>query len=200
MDEFPEFSRSVIETLRQPMEDGTIVVSRAGGTFTFPADFILLASMNPCKCGYYPNRNKCNCTDQDVRKYLDRVSGPIMDRMDICVHMNPVTFYELKLSQIQESSGEIKRRVEQAVQIQRERYKDDDIHFNGQLSGKNIEKYCLLGQKERTLMEQIYDKFDLSVRGYEKIMKVARTLADLKGQKEISTSEIAEAVSFRWQK
>lgn len=197
MDEFPEFSRGVIETLRQPMEDGKVTISRAGGTFTFPADFMLLASMNPCKCGYYPDRNKCNCTERDVKKYMEKISGPIMDRMDLCVHMNPVAFYDLNKEQKQESSATIKKRVDNAVMIQRERYKNERINFNGQLSGKNIEKFCPLGKEEMTLMEQIYNKFDLSVRGYEKIIKVARTIADLKGKRNISTLEIAEAVSFR---
>lgn len=197
LDEFPEFSRNVIETLRQPMEDGNVVISRAGGTFTFPADFMLLASMNPCRCGYYPDRNKCNCTERDVKKYREKISGPILDRMDMCVHMEPVQFYELKSSGSQESSEDIKRRVNHAVEIQRERYKDSDINFNSQLSGKNIIRYCPLDQSELVLMEQIYKKFELSVRGYEKIVKVARTIADLKGRKKISSAEIAEAVSFR---
>lgn len=197
MDEFPEFSRGVIETLRQPMEDRKIVVSRSGGTFEFPADFMLLASMNPCKCGYYPDRNKCDCTERDVKKYMEKVSGPIMDRMDLCVHMNAVAFYELKDKKEQEDSATIKKRVNRAAEIQRERYKDENINFNGQLTGRNIERFCPLGKKERELMEQVYEKFDLSVRGYEKIIKVARTIADLKGKEKISVSEIAEAVSFR---
>ncbi|MFQ9514958.1 MAG: YifB family Mg chelatase-like AAA ATPase [Eubacterium sp.] len=197
MDEFPEFSRGVLEMLRQPMEERQVVVSRAGGSFTFPADFMLVASMNPCKCGYYPDRNKCSCTERDVKKYLQKISGPIVDRIDLCVQMNPVAFGELKSEQVREKSREIKKRVDCAVQIQHERYQNDNINFNGQLSGKDIEKYCPLGKKERSLMEQIYEKFCLSVRGYEKIIKVARTLADLKDKKEISTSEIAEAISFR---
>ena len=197
LDEFPEFSRSVIETLRQPMEDGNIMVSRSGGTFTFPADFILLASMNPCRCGYYPDRNRCNCTERDVKKYLEKVSGPILDRMDLCIHMNPVAFYDLKDKNVQESSAGIKKRVEAAVKMQRERYHNTSIHFNGQLSGRDLAEYCPLGKEEHALMEQIYEKFELSVRGYEKIIKVARTISDLKGQENISTSDIAEAASFR---
>ena len=111
MDEFPEFSRAVMETLRQPLEDRKIVVSRANGTYSFPADFVLMASMNPCRCGYYPDRNKCNCTENDVKKYLEKVSGPILDRMDLCVHMNPVSFMEIKSDKEQESSEEIRKQM-----------------------------------------------------------------------------------------
>ena len=105
MDEFLEFSRGVMEALRQPLEDREIVISRAGGTFRFPADFLLLGSMNPCRCGYYPDRNKCNCTEQEVKKYLEKISGPILDRIDLCVHMNPVSFWDIRDEQEQESSG-----------------------------------------------------------------------------------------------
>lgn len=197
MDEFPEFSRNVLEGLRQPLEDREIVVSKAGGTYTFPADFMLLASMNPCRCGYYPDRNKCKCTERDVQKYLEKISGPIMDRIDLVVHMNPISFYELKDKRQQESSAEIRKRVSEAVSIQRERYKNEKNDFNSGLSGKLLEEYCGLGNKEKALMEQIYDTFKLSVRGYEKVLKISRTIADLKGKKNIGESEIAEAVSFK---
>lgn len=197
MDEFPEFSRKVLETLRQPLEEGKVVVSRTGGTFTFPANFILLAAMNPCRCGYYPDRNKCECTERDVKKYLEKVSGPILDRMDLCVHMNPVPFYELNKEDKQESSKDIRRRVNKAVEIQRERYKSEKINFNSQLEGNMLEKYCHLDKKERELMEQIYYCLGLSVRAYGKVLKVARTIADLKEKEKIGEEEIGEAVSFR---
>ncbi len=197
MDELPEFSRKVMETLRQPLEDGTVFVSRTGGVYEFPAEFILLAAMNPCRCGYYPDRNKCSCTERDVKKYLEKVSGPILDRMDLCVHMNPVSVFELKKGEEAEKSDEIRKRVNRAVKLQRERYQGCGFRFNSRLVGKNIEKYCPLGSEERRLMEQIYDKFQLSVRAYEKIIKVARTIADLKEKENITTDDIAEAVTFR---
>ncbi len=197
MDEFPEFSRGVIESLRQPMEEGKILVSRSGGSYAFPARFVLVAAMNPCKCGYYPDRNRCSCTIQEVRKYLDRVSGPIFDRIDICARMNAVEFRDIKNGSKQESSAQIKKRVQEAALIQRERYKNEEISFNGQLKGALIRKYCPLGKKENEVMEQIYHTFSLSVRGYEKILKVSRTIADLCGNKNISESDIAKAAGFR---
>lgn len=197
MDEFPEFSRNVLETLRQPLEEGKVVVSRSGGSFIFPANFILLAAMNPCRCGYYPDRNKCDCTERDVKKYRDRVSGPILDRIDLCVHMNDISFGELNTKEKQESSDTIKQRVNQAVKMQRDRYKNEKINFNSQLEGKLLEKYCYLDMKERKFMEQIYECMGLSVRAYGKVIKVARTIADLKGKEKIGEEEIGEAVSFR---
>lgn len=197
MDEFPEFSRGVMEALRQPLEDRQVVVSRTGGTFCFPADFILLASMNPCQCGYYPDRNKCKCTERDVKKYVKKVSGPILDRMDLCVHMNTIPFCELKKRDKQEDSNTIRQRVNLAVEIQRERYKKEKINFNSQLEGNMLEKYCHLDKREQKLMEQIYDCLGLSVRTYGKVIKMARTIADLKGKEKIGEEEIGEAVSFR---
>lgn len=149
MDEFPEFSRAVMETLRQPLEDRKIVVSRANGTYSFPADFVLMASMNPCRCGYYPDRNKCNCTENDVKKYLEKVSGPILDRMDLCVHMNPVSFMEIKSDKEQESSEEIRKRVDLAAAIQRERYKYENFNYNSQLQGEVYREILCLGQERR---------------------------------------------------
>lgn len=197
MDEFPEFSRQVLETLRQPLEEGKVVVSRMGGAFTFPANFILLAAMNPCRCGYYPDRNKCDCTEREVKKYMEKVSGPILDRMDLSVHMNNIPFYELDKKREQENSDTIKKRVNRAVEIQRERYKNEKINFNSQLEGNMLEKYCYLDKKERKLMEQIYECMGLSVRAYGKVIKVARTIADLKEKERIGEEEIGEAVSFR---
>lgn len=197
MDEFPEFSKGVMEALRQPLEDREVIVSRSGGTFRFPADFILLGSMNPCRCGYYPDRNKCGCTEKEVKKYLEKISGPIWDRIDLCVHMNPVSFWDIKDKGEQESSNEIRKRVNHAVSIQKERYKKETFCYNGQLQGKFIEKYCRLKKNEENLIKEVYEKMELSVRAYEKILKVARTIADLKGKEDIGTNELAEAVSYK---
>lgn len=197
MDEFPEFSARVMETLRQPMEEREIHISRSRGSYYFPADFMLVASMNPCRCGYYPDRNRCSCTERDVKKYTEKVSGPILDRIDICVRMNPVDFSEINSKTENESSKEIKKRVDSAVSIQRERYAGDDIRFNSQLSGEKIERYCELGKEQSEMLKQIYEAFGLSVRGYEKIIKVARTIADLEQKDRIACEHIAKAAAFK---
>lgn len=197
MDEFPEFSRGVMETLRQPLEEGIIKISRAGGDYVFPARFMLLAAMNPCKCGYFPDRNKCSCTEYDVQKYMEKISGPIMDRIDLCIHMERVKFQEITANKLEESSATIKERVERAAERQKYRYKDEKIRFNGQLRGPLIQKYCRLNKSEEELMEEIYNRFDLSVRSYEKTLKVVRTIADLNDRDTIDSGDIAQAISFR---
>ena len=197
MDEFPEFSRAVMESLRQPLEDGVMKVSRTYGNYEFPANFMLLAAMNPCRCGYYPDRNKCNCTEHDVKKYLEKVSGPIMDRMDLCTRMNSVSYKELSSDERLEDSATIRERVNEAVQIQKQRYKDEDFEFNSDLKGRLIKKYCKLGKKEESMLKTIYDSFDLSVRAYEKILKTARTIADLEQSEKIKERHLAEALSFK---
>ena len=197
MDEFPEFSKGVMEALRQPLEDKRIVISRTGGAYCFPADFILLAAMNPCRCGYYPDRNKCSCTERDVSKYMEKISGPILDRIDMCVHMNTISFADVTREYEAESSKEIKKRVDQAVLIQQERYKKEEIRFNSQLEGDKLKKYCFLGKEETEILKQIYEKMELSMRSYEKILKTARTIADLKEREKIEYDDIAEAVSYK---
>ena len=197
MDEFPEFSRAVMESLRQPLEDGVMNVTRSFGSYEFPANFMLLAAMNPCRCGYYPDRNKCNCTEHDVKKYLEKVSGPIMDRIDLCTRMNSVSYKELSSDEKLEDSATIRGRVNKAVEIQKERYKDEDFTFNSGLKGRLIKKYCKLGKKEESMLKTIYDQFNLSVRSYEKILKTARTIADLEGEEKIKERHLAEALSFR---
>ncbi len=153
--------------------------------------------MNPCKCGYYPDMNKCTCTEQEVKKYMEKISGPLIDRIDLCVHMNQVTYFQLEKEEQPEDSLTIKERVNRAVQIQRERYANEKFKFNSQLSGENIKKYCKLNKEEQHLMEKIYTTMDLSIRAYEKIIKVARTIADLKQHEKIQQGDIAEAVSYR---
>ena len=197
LDELPEFSRSVMESLRQPLEDGVVRISRTYGDYEFPTEFMLLGAMNPCKCGYYPDRNRCSCSEREVAKYMDKVSGPIMDRIDLQVRVNSVPFNEIHTDQKMESSAEIKKRVEAAVLIQRDRYKNESFSFNSQLSGKDIKKYCRLSQTNRNLLEEIYEKFQLSVRSYEKILKVARTIADLDKSDEIKEKHLMMAVGYK---
>lgn len=197
LDELPEFSRAVMESLRQPLEDGVVRISRTYGDYEFPTDFMLLGAMNPCKCGYYPDRNRCSCSEREVAKYMDKVSGPIMDRIDLQVRVNSVPFKEIHSDKKMESSAQIKKRVEAAVLIQRKRYKEEVFNFNSQLSGADIKKYCKLNKANRSLLENIYERFGLSVRSYEKILKVARTIADLDMSDEINENHLMMAVGYK---
>ena len=197
LDEFPEFSRNVVETLRQPMEDGVVRIARSGGVYQFPANFMLVASMNPCRCGYYPDRKRCQCTERDVKKYLEKISGPILDRIDLSVRMNPVPFWELRGDVVEEDSAVIKKRVNRALECQRERYQKESIRFNSQLTGEQLKVYCPLGKKEEALAREIYESMELSVRGYEKLLKVARTISDLSGKEQIGCEELMKALAFK---
>ena len=188
LDELPEFHRNVLETLRQPMEDGVITISRADGKYTFPAHFQLVAAMNPCKCGFYPDRTRCNCLPGDISRYLKRISGPLLDRIDICTEISPVEY---------ESSEAIRSRVLAAHRRQQERYQKVGIQFNSQLTTRVIQNLCPLGTEETGIMEQAFESLRLSARGYYRIIRVARTIADLEGSKEIRTPHLLEAVGYR---
>ncbi|MCL2575771.1 MAG: YifB family Mg chelatase-like AAA ATPase [Defluviitaleaceae bacterium] len=196
LDELPEFARNVLEALRQPMEDAVVTISRANSTITYPCNFMLVASMNPCPCGYFGEGEKCSCTERMVTKYLDKISGPLLDRIDIHVEAARVNYEDFEGAR-GESSAEIKRAVEAAQQVQRERYKNEKITANAQLSGGLIDKYCPLDDDSRALVKRVYDVMGLSARGYHKILKLARTIADLEGCEDISAGHIAEAVQYR---
>lgn len=197
LDELPEFSRSTIEILRQPLEENRITISRVHGTYTYPANFMLAAALNPCPCGFYPDRNKCNCSINSVRKYLGKISGPIFDRIDICVETMELKLRDLNSKRAEESSETIRKRVEVARQIQLERYRGQGIFYNSQLTHKQVEVYCTLREKERTLLDAAFTRLSLSVRAYHKVLKVARTIADLDGKAEIESSHLSEAISYR---
>ncbi len=197
LDEFPEFSRHAIEMMRQPLESGKVVLSRVSGRYEFPAGFILVAAMNPCPCGYYPDRNRCRCTRQQVRSYLNRISGPILDRIDICVEAAPVSFQELQGNGGQESSRQIRERVEKARKIQEERFKGAGIRFNSEMKSEHIRKYCGLKKEDGQFFQDVYRNMNLSARAYTRILKVARTIADLDGQEEIAHGHLCESVSYR---
>lgn len=197
LDELPEFQRNVLEELRQPLEDRQVTISRVNATMTFPANLMAVASMNPCKCGYYGYSDKCRCTRNEVSKYRGKISGPLLDRLDIQVEASAVDYEELNSSQKAESSSDIKKRVIKAQNIQKERYKNENIYFNSQLSASQIEKYCILGKSEIKLLEVAFDKLDLSARAYHKILKIARTIADLANSEHIHNEHIAEAVQLR---
>lgn len=197
LDELPEFSRSVLEELRQPLEDGEITISRVNGTMTYPADLMLVASMNPCPCGYHGYSQKCTCRQSEIAKYMGKISGPLLDRIDVHIEAAAVDFKEMGSSEPAESSAAIKARVVKAHEIQRQRYKDEGIHFNSQLTAAGIGKYCRLGDRETALMKRAFDRMGLSGRAYHKILKLARTIADLDGSEEIRSEHIAEALQLR---
>lgn len=196
LDELPEFPVQILDLLRQPMEERRITVSRVNGAVEFPADTIVAAAMNPCKCGFYPDMVRCTCSEAQIRRYLSRVSGPFLDRIDIGVEvprqppLNPN-------GPAGECSAVMRERVMAAVQRQEERLKGTGIRFNSQMNRRQIEEFCRLPKKEKAFLDQIYQKYGFSIRGYEKILKTARTLADLDGAKEIGRDQLGEAVAFR---
>lgn len=196
LDEVVHFSNAAIEVLRQPMEDKKVQIARAYGTFTYPADFMLVAAMNPCPCGHYPDRNRCACNESQVRKYLSAISGPILDRIDICVEVSRMEMKDLEM-QGSESSETMRKRIEQARQMQQERFAGLDITFNAQMGPTEIKKFCKLEDKERRFVEQAFDALKLSARAYHKILKVARTVADLDGSEQITELHLARAIAYR---
>lgn len=199
LDELPEFKRSVLEVMRQPLEDRKITISRAKCTIEYPASFMLVASMNPCPCGYYNHPEKqCVCAPGMVQKYLSRISGPLLDRIDIHIEIVPVPFEKLSDNQEVECSAAIRERVIKARNIQLERFKDNpDIHCNAQMSSKLLRQHTQLDPKAQTLLKNAMLKLNLSARAYDRILKVARTIADLDNSENIETNHIAEAINYR---
>lgn len=197
LDELPEFSRGVLEELRQPLEDGDVTVSRINGTITFPANLMFVASMNPCPCGYYGYSDKCRCTTTQINKYMGKVSGPLLDRIDVQVEATAVDYEDMQSTQPTESSADIKKRVVAAHEIQKQRYKKEGIYFNSQLSAAQTEKYCRLGSNESELIKAAFDRLNFSARAYHKLLKLARTIADLDGEENINVRHIAEAIQLR---
>ena len=197
LDELPEFQKSTLEILRQPMEDKRITISRVNGSFTYPADFLLVCAMNPCKCGFFPDRTKCRCANNSIRQYLSRISQPLLDRIDLCAEAEPVTYPELTGQAQGENSAQIRARVLAAHELQRNRYQKENWYFNSQIPVAKLKIYCVLGKKEAAYMERIYEKLQLSARAYHKIIKLSRTIADLEGSERITTRHLTEAVCYR---
>ncbi len=198
LDELPEFKRNTLEVLRGPIEDGNITISRVVNTLTYPSKFMLIASMNPCPCGYYGSTEKeCTCTQTMINRYLHKVSGPLLDRIDIHIEVEPVKYQEFDINIKSETSEEIKERVNTAREIQLERYKDLNIYSNSELDSSLIEKYCQLDTKGKQILESAFEKLGLSARAYTKILKVARTIADLDKSTNIEYKHIAEALQYR---
>ncbi|MDE6802687.1 MAG: YifB family Mg chelatase-like AAA ATPase, partial [Muribaculaceae bacterium] len=199
LDEFPEFSRGVLEVMRQPLEDRHITISRARYSIDYPAGFMLVASMNPCPCGYYNHPTKeCTCAPGQVQKYMSRISGPLMDRIDLQVEILPVAFEQMASTRPGESSAAIRERVIRAREIQTERFRDcKDIHCNAQMDSRLLNRYARPDEAGLRELEKVMTKYDMSARAYDRILKVARTIADLAGSESVGLTHIYEAVSYR---
>ena len=197
LDELAEFQKSVLEALRQPLETREIQLVRSQGNFRFPADVMLVAAMNPCPCGYYPDLEKCCCTPYQIRQYLYKVSQPFLSRMDICMEVPGLKYEELQRKPQGESSADIRKRIMQARKIQRKRFAGAKFAFNAGITAAEIEEYCELDSEGKRMMSQVFDRMELTARTYHKILKVARTIADLAGEDRIRTEHLTEAVGYR---
>ncbi len=198
LDEMTEFKRSTLNLLRQPLEDREVHIARSGGNFSYPADVLLVGAMNPCPCGYYPDLNKCRCSEGEIARYLGHISGPILDRIDIGVEASKINVEELSQGvQCNESSETIRKRVLKAIDIQRKRFVNEGIRFNSEMSPAQIRKYCKLKPQDRRLMEKIFVSMDLSARAYHRVLRVARTIADLDGSENIEAVHLTEAACYR---
>ena len=198
LDELPEFSPAVLETMRQPLEDGSITISRATGSVTYPSRFMLVCAMNPCKCGWYGHPSgRCRCSPRDVRRYHARVSGPLLDRIDIIVEVPALEFDELTEPSAGEPSRAIRARVNAARAVQRARYGDDTTTTNAHMGPRALAEFCALSPECEQLMHQAFDSMALTARSYDRILRVARTIADLDGAETIGLAHLAEAIQYR---
>ena len=199
LDELPEFKRQVLEVLRQPLEDRIMTVSRARFSVEYPAGFMLIASMNPCPCGFYNHPDKdCVCGSANVQKYLNRISGPLLDRIDIHIEVTPVPFSELSRLKSAEKSSEIRQRVVKARDIQSQRFKNNPyIHCNAQMTAKDMRQHCQIDNAGSLLMKTAMERLELSARAYDRILKVSRTIADLDTSDNIKAEHLAEAIHYR---
>lgn len=198
LDELPEFSRNVLEVLRQPIEDSQITISRSGQNCTYPCSIMVVAAMNPCPCGYYGDgTNRCTCSDVKIKRYLSRISGPLLDRFDIHVEVPPVKFEELRSSEITESSAEIKKRVDAARKIQRERFEGSSTLCNAKINAEQFEKACIIDKAAEKTLKEAFESLGLTARAYDRVLKVARTIADLEQSEIIRSEHVLEAVQYR---
>ena len=197
LDELPEFSKEVLEVLRQPMEDKKICISRSGEQYSFPANIMLVAAMNPCPCGYYPDLNRCGCTHTMIRRYLGKISGPLLERIDLTVEVPALKFQMLKQNKRGESSAQVRERIKRARRIQEERYRGKEYRYNAGLDQNGIRAYCSLGKEQEELLLEAYEKMQLSARLYHRILKTARTIADMEEKEQIETIHLQEALCYR---
>ncbi len=198
LDELPEFNKNTLEVLRGPLEDGIINISRVNASLTYPCNFMFVASMNPCPCGYFGSKDKeCTCSTTSIEKYMGKISGPLLDRIDIQIEVSPVKYQKLEAEERAESSEAIKERVNKARKIQQQRYKEVGIYANSQLTPKLVNKYCKLDKESKEILKSAFERLGLSARAHGRILKVARTIADLDGKENINSSHIAEAIQYR---
>lgn len=197
LDELTEFPRYILECLRQPLEEHTVSIARANGNFSYPANFMLVCAMNPCRCGYYPDKNRCTCSEKEISNYRNKLSGPLLDRIDMYVETARVDLVKLQSTGKGESSESIRRKVEKARRIQDKRFQNREYSFNAEMPSSDIEIFCPLGKDEKELMELAYRNLQLSARTYHRVLKVARTIADLEGCERIKKHHIAEALAYR---
>ena len=198
LDEFPEFNRNALEALRIPLEDKEVTISRLNTTIKYPCKFMMIASMNPCQCGYYGSvEKKCNCKPEQIKKYINRISGPLLDRIDIHVEVNQIKYKQFEQDSKVETSETIRKRVNNARNIQKNRYQQYGIFSNSELTPKLIEKFCKLNSQSKKILEMAFDKLKLSTRAYNRILKVARTIADLENCTNIEEKHLAEAIQYR---
>lgn len=197
LDELAEFQKSTLELLRQPMEEKEVHISRLAGSCDYPADFMLVAAMNPCPCGAYPDMNRCRCTQSAIDRYLGKISQPLLDRIDICVQTSQLSYQELTAKTRNESSAEIRARISRAWNIQKERFAGSSILFNSQIPAELLREMCGMTEKEEEYLKQVYQKTYLTARSYHKILRVSRTIADLSGSSQVRMEHLSEAVSYR---
>lgn len=197
LDELTEFPRYILECLRQPLEEHTVSIARANGSFSYPANFMLVCAMNPCRCGYYPDKNRCTCSEKEISSYWSKLSGPLLDRIDMYVETARVDLHKLQSNGKGECSESIRKKVEKARKIQEKRFRNKEYSFNAEMPASDIELFCALGKEEKQLMELAYHNLQLSARTYHRVLKVSRTIADLDGCECIKKQHIAEALAYR---
>ena len=198
LDELPEFKRTVLEVMRQPLEDRKVTISRAKVSVEFPTNFMLIASMNPCPCGFYNHPEKeCVCGSNQVQRYLNKVSGPLLDRIDLHVEVTPISFEQMTQNRRTESSEIIRERVIKARVVQEERFKSSSIHSNSMMGSQLVKEVCQVNEAGRTLLKTAMERLGLSARAYDRILKVSRTIADLEGKESIMIEHLAEAIQYR---
>lgn len=198
LDEMLEFNKNVLEALRQPLEDKTVMISRASGSVIYPSNFMLVGALNPCPCGFYGSSKPCTCTDYDRKKYLSKLSGPLLDRIDIFAFVNDIKYSDLTNREFEnESSETVRKRINYARSIQKERFSKCNFYCNSDMKSEDIKKYCKLDAKSSSILEFVYNKYHLSIRAYNKILKVSRTIADLDKKENIEKEHILEAIQYR---
>ena len=198
LDELPEFNRNVLESLREPLENREIIINRLSGNYRYPCNFMFIASMNPCPCGNYGDEEKeCKCSEREIHRYLNKISGPLLDRIDIQVEVKRPKIESINSKNKAETSSEIRKRVDNARKIQLERYKKYSIYSNSELNANMINEFCKIDENGEELLKNAFQKLKLSVRAYQRILKVARTIADLEGSYDIKIQHLAEAIQYR---